>query len=308
MDHFELKAVGEHTTSAYSGQIKGSDNEWIYLEVAEKDCIGLRNHVDQKYFNISFKVNTFPYRIQRRALELTEEFGLHSRLINNEQYDTCRDPPDEFENSMDCHFCGKLASKLNDEQKIAVKNICKMKNSVPYLIFGPAGTGKTRTLVAAIEEIVRSTSGSVLVCANSNAACDEITQRLLSVLKSHEIFRIYAKSYNVEKSIKNCSNWFEGQFRFPCLKYLYSFRVVICTLLTAGNLVRARNDPNFVPGHFSTLIIDECASTNESTTLVPIAGMYWVFILVIFYLIYLVCPLLLNEILTMHMIEYISTY
>lgn len=247
------------------------------MEVAEKDCISLKNHVDQQYFKISSKVNTLPYRIQRKALELTEEFELHSRLINNKQYDTCREPPDEFENSMEYHFCGKLASKLNNEQKMAVKHICKMKNSVPYLIFGSAGTGITRTLVAAIEEIVRSTSGSVLVCANSNAACDEITQRLIGVLKSHEIFRMYAKSYNVEKSIKKCSNFFDGQFRFPCLKFLYSFRVVICTLITAGNLVRARNDPNFVPGHFSTLIIDECASTNENTTLVPIAGMYCVF-------------------------------
>lgn len=65
-----------------------------------------------------------------------------------------------------------------------------------------------------------------------------------------------------------------GQFRIPCLKYLYAFRIVICTLLTAGCLSRAREDPEFDPSHFSHIIIDECASTNETTTLIPIAGIF----------------------------------
>lgn len=132
-------------------------------------------------------------------------------------------------------------------------------------------------MVAAIEEIVRSSSDKyVLVCANSNAACDEITQRLLQVLKSNEIFRMYAKSTNemtVKSEIKKCYNFKDGEFRYPSLNFLYQYRVLVCTLLTAGTLMRARDNFDFDSGHFSYLIIDECASTNEPTSLVPIAGM-----------------------------------
>lgn len=130
-------------------------------------------------------------------------------------------------------------------------------------------------MVAAIEEIVRSSNNFILVCANSNSACDEITQRLLKVLETHEIFRMYAKSYSVAKiseDIKECSNFVQGEFKYPCLNFLYKFRVLVCTLLTSGHLMRARSDADFDPCHFSHLIIDECASTNEITTLIPIVG------------------------------------
>lgn len=45
---------------------------------------------------------------------------------------------------------------MNEEQKTAVINIIECNNGpVPYILDGPPGTGKTRVLVAAIEEIVR---------------------------------------------------------------------------------------------------------------------------------------------------------
>lgn len=145
---------------------------------------------------------------------------------------------------------------------------------IHYYIF--QGTGKTRTLVAAIEEIIKSTKDThVLVCANSNTACDEIAGRLLKLFGKDDIFRMYAKAYsekNVNNQIKKCSNYINGEFRFPCLKYLYTFRIVICTLLTAGCLCRARDDQDFNPGHFSHIVIDKCASSNETATWIPITG------------------------------------
>lgn len=146
---------------------------------------------------------------------------------------------------------------------------------MPYIVFGPPGTGKTRTLVAAIEEIVTTTSKFTLVCATSNAACDEIAERLASVLTSDDMFRLYSKTSNkstIKESLLPMCNMLDGKFIIPSLEFLYQFRVLVCTLGTAACLARARKHPGFDGAHFSYLFIDECASTHEPMAMVAIAG------------------------------------
>lgn len=172
------------------------------------------------------------------------------------------------------NYCSAIFSKLNEEQKEAVINIVGAKNQpLPYILYGPPGTGKTQTLVAAIERIVRSTNKKVLVCANSNAACDEITGRLVGVLTENELLRFYAKKFDNRKmssEIKPFSNWNKDEFHHPALRHLLEFRVIICTLCTAACLTRA--DIRSQPSHFSHIFIDECASTHETMAMVAIAG------------------------------------
>lgn len=117
----------------------------------------------------------------------------------------------------------------------------------------------------------------MLVCSSSNAACDEILTRLLGLINKKDILRLHAHSHNrweVSEHYFDCSNWDEAmkKFTLPSLKYIYSFPVVICTLAVAGNLVRANGNVLFKPDHFSHVIIDECACTFETLTMVPIAG------------------------------------
>lgn len=87
---------------------------------------------------------------------------------------------------------------------------------------------------------------------------------------------MYAKSFKVSEineDIKNASNFIDNEFKFPCLAYLYKFRIVVCTLQIAGSLVRARsNDQRFDAKHFSHILIDEAACTQESISMIPIAG------------------------------------
>lgn len=144
-----------------------------------------------------------------------------------------------------------------------------------YGSFLIAGTGKTKTVVAAIEEIVRESQKNILVCAQSNAACDEIAQRLCKILTKNQMLRMYSLSYELEKlnpAIKPFCNLFNGEFKYPSLQDLYRYRVLICTLSTAGCLVRARNNNGFSSSHFSYVFIDECASAHETMSLIPIAG------------------------------------
>lgn len=172
---------------------------------------------------------------------------------------------------------------------MAVEHIVNAQNRPnPFLLIGPPGTGKTRTLVSAIQEIVRSSNKSVLVCAFSNSACDEISERLLDVLSAEEIHRLYAKTFNTElisPKIWPISNIQDGKIQMPSLKYLQQFRVVVCTMLTAGSIVRARGEEKcFSSTHFSHIIMDEAAYCPETVSLVPIAGMCQFFLYSIFIL------------------------
>lgn len=142
-----------------------------------------------------------------------------------------------------------------------------------------SGTGKTHVLVAAIEEIVRDKrkENYVLVCSNSNAACDELFGRLLEIFDYHEVYRLYTVSHdskNVDTEYLKLSNWDEHAkaFTMPELWHLYSVRVVVCTLAVASNLTRANISPAFKPDHFSHIIIDESCCNHETMTMIPIAG------------------------------------
>lgn len=111
----------------------------------------------------------------------------------------------------------------------------------------------------------------MLVCAHSNTACDEIAERLTTVLGEEELFRMYARTFDVCKLnplLIPYSNWTGTEFHYPSLEFLCKFRVLVCTLCTAGSLTRA----GISAQHFSHVFIDECASAFETMTMIPIAG------------------------------------
>lgn len=132
--------------------------------------------------------------------------------------------------------------------------------------------------MAAIHQIVQFTQKKVLVCAMSNSACDEIAERLLDLVVSDAIFRLYATSYAVNKispAIKLACNMKSatGKLYKPSTASLYNHRVVICTLSTASSLAMMSADSStFDAEHFQYVFIDECASTPEPMALIPIAG------------------------------------
>ncbi len=69
------------------------------------------------------------------------------------------------------------AESLNEAQNKAVNEI--LSDNEVSIIHGPPGTGKTTTLVAGIKKLTQN-SKSILVCAPSNAAVDNISIQLLN--------------------------------------------------------------------------------------------------------------------------------
>ena len=73
-------------------------------------------------------------------------------------------------------YISYIDNNLNDSQKSAIENALSCENF--YLIHGPFGTGKTRTLVELISQETRQ-NHKVLATAESNAAVDNILERLM---------------------------------------------------------------------------------------------------------------------------------
>lgn len=80
---------------------------------------------------------------------------------------------------------------LNTSQNAAVDQVIATREV--SVVHGPPGTGKTTTLVQALEQIC-SREGTVLVCAPSNAAVDLLTERIaevgLNVVRMGNISRV----------------------------------------------------------------------------------------------------------------------
>jgi helicase MOV-10 len=82
----------------------------------------------------------------------------------------------------------------NSEQKKAVEKILNVTHDLPYIVFGPPGTGKTVTIVEAILQIKNRTKKKILVCAPSNSACDMLAIKLLEKCKKEELIRIHSST------------------------------------------------------------------------------------------------------------------
>ncbi|NXU56710.1 M10L1 helicase, partial [Turnix velox] len=159
-------------------------------------------------------------------------------------------------------------SMLNEEQKLAVKRILSGEcRPMPYVLFGPPGTGKTVTVIEAILQIHYSLPGSrILVCAPSNAATDLICLRLhqSNLLKPGAMVRVNATFRSLEH--------IDDLVRPYCkegdnISKALWFRIVITTCSSAGMFFHAE----IRLGHFTHVILDEAGQATEPESLIPIS-------------------------------------
>ncbi|KAK2465577.1 hypothetical protein APHAL10511_002469 [Amanita phalloides] len=145
--------------------------------------------------------------------------------------------------------------------------------SIPFIIFGPPGTGKTITIVEAIRQILTYPNARVLACAPSNSAADIIVSRLSVALNPDELFRFYAPSRSKEHVSVDILRYScvkdNGSFGTPVIGRMRRFRVVITTCVSAS-VVSGIGLPR---GHYSHIFIDEAGQATEPEAFVAIKTM-----------------------------------
>lgn len=191
-------------------------------------------------------------------------------------------------------------SNLNEEQKDAVKAITSGNNDrVPFLISGPPGTGKTKTLVEAVLQVLRQGPGaSILVCAPSNPAADILAKKLGRVLGVSEMLRLNAPNRTFaevpDEVLMYCCIK-DDRFDLPTFEQLMRYKVVVCGCLDAGILVSARatntdtmraevelhstlhprgvtrNNRQQIDPHWTHFMLDEAGQASEPETLIPLS-------------------------------------
>uniref|UniRef100_W5NEM5 RNA helicase n=1 Tax=Lepisosteus oculatus TaxID=7918 RepID=W5NEM5_LEPOC len=156
---------------------------------------------------------------------------------------------------------------LNPQQREAVKRILVGEcRPMPYILFGPPGTGKTITLIEAILQVHhRLPSSRVLVCTPSNSAADLLCTRLhySGFLQGGSLVRLNA-TCRLEESVAEV-------LRSYCragedVRQAAFHRVVISTCSSAGMLYQI----GLRVGHFTHVFIDEAGQASEPEILIPL--------------------------------------
>ena len=177
-------------------------------------------------------------------------------------------------------------TELNEPQrKVIAQLLTRTHGSAPYLMFGPFGTGKTRTLIEFLRQLVAAPGASkggkkgapaqgaarVLVCSPSNSSVDKYITALKELLGPDAMLRVQAPhrlpgGYGPLKAYSHIDPK-TGLYALPEMAELLKKQVVVSTTRSAGMLVSAS-----VPkGHFTHIIVDEAAQLMEAEALLPIS-------------------------------------
>ena len=185
---------------------------------------------------------------------------------------------------------------LNYEQIRAVDTVLANNTGrVPYLISGPPGTGKTKTLVElALQLISKESSAHLLVCAPSDPAADTLLQRLSKHLRPSQLLRLTSPSRSFPEVPGNVLPfcYIDGDmFSLPSMPQMMHYRIVITTCRDAELMLRARLSNADLYGlemgvhsvihpeeqkpharlHWTALLLDEAAQATEPEVLIPLS-------------------------------------
>ncbi|KAK0482608.1 RNA helicase-domain-containing protein [Armillaria novae-zelandiae] len=199
--------------------------------------------------------------------------------------------PQSLRTQMPKRFSAPGLPELNHSQMYAVKSVLQKPIS---LIQGPPGTGKTVTSASIVYHLAKMNPGQVLVCAPSNVAVDQLTEKInttgLKVVrltaKSREALDSSVAYLTLHQQVANSTTHVELQKLImlkneqgelssnderkyktlirQCEKEILSAAdVICCTCVGAG-------DPRLSKLKFRTVLIDEATQAAEPECMIPL--------------------------------------
>ncbi|KAI5795123.1 P-loop containing nucleoside triphosphate hydrolase protein [Geopyxis carbonaria] len=159
--------------------------------------------------------------------------------------------------------------ELNYEQQKAIDSILQQDyGNIAFLVFGPAGTGKTKTLVEAALQLVYAPTtqkNHILLCAPSQEAADTLALRLIPHFNPNALLRLQQTSRTfkeVPSSLLAYSYIENDMFSIPAWEKLMRFRIVVCSCRDADMLVQARCT-NRDLGQWEKTVVDSLRGVSE---------------------------------------------
>ncbi|KAG6909930.1 hypothetical protein DXG01_014452 [Tephrocybe rancida] len=227
-------------------------------------------------YNARFKLNRIPVRRQHQALD--SAFS-EDRMLFPERKHLPRGAYPKQADARIVPVNGLIGS--NPPQLQAVVSIVKQPpGSLPFIVFGPPGTGKTVTIVEAIKQVLMAKPNAhILAIAPSNSAADLIAMRLRD-LNTSKLFRLYAPSRSKNKVPLELRDYTHTRgsaldlsvvpmFSVPPMARMTRFRVVVTTCVSAS-IVSGIGIPR---GHYSHIFVDEAGQATEPEVFIAIKTM-----------------------------------
>jgi len=292
-DELKLRYVGElqKPWSGVGHVIKIPDNHSDEIAIELKSNAGVPETCTHNFMlDFVWKSTSFD-RMQSAlktfAVDETSVWGyIYHKLLGHEVEDIA------LKCTLPKRFSAPGLPELNHSQVYAVKTVLQRPLS---LIQGPPGTGKTVTSATIVYHMVKQNNGPVLVCAPSNIAVDQLTEKIhktglkvvrlcaksreaidspVSFLALHNQIRSMDSSVpelNKLQQLKDetgeLSSGDEKRYRSlkkQCEKeLLQAADVICCTCVGAG-------DPRLAKLQFSSVLIDESTQATEPECMIPV--------------------------------------
>lgn len=197
------------------------------------------------------------------------------------------------------NFLSALLSNIHADQlqKAVDAVITHNFGDVPFLISGPPGTGKTKTIVEIALQLLQKEyqiTPHILLCAPSDPAADTLALRLSHHLNPMQLFRLNGPTRTFAEVPDQLLSYTFSEnetFSIPEFKKLMSYKIVVTTCRDADVLVQARLTnadlmklgheimcsifPSVTPPlnqllHWTALLVDEAAQATEPEACVPL--------------------------------------
>mmetsp|Transcript_18544 Transcript_18544/g.43511 ORF Transcript_18544/g.43511 Transcript_18544/m.43511 type:complete len:1145 (-) Transcript_18544:185-3619(-) len=289
-DELRLRYNGSPPWSCVGQVIKLTSSEEVALELRSNANVP----VDMTHgFSLDFVWKSTTYdRMQTSmktfAVDETSVSGyLYHRLLGHEV------EPQTIRASLPRRFSAPGLPELNHSQVFAVKSVLQKPLS---LIQGPPGTGKTVTSACIVFHLAKMGAGQVLVCAPSNVAVDQLTEKIHCT--GLKVVRLCAKSReSVNSPVEHLTLHYAVRYLDPMersdltklqqlkdelgelssqdeKKYKALKRATEREILMAADVICTTcvgaGDPRLANFRFQKVLIDECTQSTEPECLIPI--------------------------------------